>query len=94
MEKEILILNSGLVKYKFEDRESTYNRVTFAFRDELANKDLFGFNNILSCSLDPSSLDITKDISPDELVTAKLGLKKAKDNTFKYIITEINGIEV
>lgn len=96
MEKEILILNSKLTTYKFDDgREATYNRVTFAFRDELADKDMVGFNNILSCSLDSDTFNsITKNIKPTELVKVRLALKRAENNTFKYIITKINGIEI
>lgn len=95
MQKEIIILNSRLTTYKFDDgRSATYNRVTFAFRDDLADKELAGFNNILSCSLDPSTFEVTKNIQPTTLVKATLGLKRADNNTFKYIITKINNIDV
>lgn len=95
MEKDILILNSRQVTYKFDDgRSATYNRVTFAFRDDTADKEMTGYNNILSCSLDPSTFDITKGIKPFEIVKARLGLKRAENNTFKYTITRIKDIEV
>lgn len=95
MNKEILILNSRLTTYKFDDgRSATYNRVTFAFRDETADKEMIGYNNILSCSLDPSSFELTKTIKPNAIVNATLGLKRAENNTFKYIITKINNIDV
>lgn len=95
MEKEILIINSRLTTYNFEDgRNATYNRVTFAFRDDLADKEQIGFNNILTCSLDPSSFEITKNIKPNQLVRCTLGLKRAENNTFKYTITRINNVEV
>lgn len=95
MEKEILILNSKLTTYKFDDgRSATYNRVTFSFRDNTADKEMIGFNNILSCSLDPSTFELTKSIKPNQLVKCELGLKRADNNTFKYIITRINNVEV
>ena len=95
MEKEILILNSRLATYNFEDgRNATYNRVTFSFRDDLADKEMIGFNNVLSCSLNPNSFEITKNIRPNQLVKCTLGLKRAENNTFKYTITKINNVEV
>lgn len=95
MNKEILILNSRLVTYEFENgRKVTCNRVTFAFRSDDAEKEIVGFDNILSCSLDSSSFELTKTIKPNVLVNAILGTKKAKDNTFKYTIKKINNIEL
>lgn len=93
-EKEILILNSKITTFKFEDRESTYNVVTFAFRDNKADKEMIGLNRILRCSLVVNSYDITKSIKPNEYVKVTLDLKDAGNNTFKMVITKINGVEV
>ena len=93
-ERDILILYSKITTFKFEDRESTYNVVTFAFRDNKADKDLIGLNKILRCSLIPNSFDSTKAIKPNEYVKATLDLKDAGNNTFKMVITKINGVEV
>ena len=95
MEKDILILNSKLLNYNFENGERTFNRVTFGFRDNMADDKIVGFNEILTCSLDPNSFDITKAIKPNELVKANLELKPDKEpGKFKYTITKIKGIEV
>lgn len=94
MEKDILILNSRLTTYNFENGDRTFNRVTFAFRDETADKEMVGVNEILSCSLNPDSFDITKAIKPNEYVKCTLGLKRVEDGKFKYTITKIKGIEI
>lgn len=94
MEKNILILNSKITTFNFENGDRTYNVVTFAFRDDLADKEMIGLNEILRCSLNPTSYDVTKAIKPTEYVKATLSLKRAENNTFKYIITRINDIEV
>ena len=95
IEKEIIILNSELVTYKFKDgRSLTRNSVMFALRDDNAKKDLVGYDTVLKCTLDPSSFDLTKDIKPYELVNAYVGFKKADDGKYKMVITEINGIDV
>lgn len=94
MEKNILILNSKITTFNFENGDRTYNVVTFAFRDDLADNEMIGVNEILRCSLNPTSYDVTKAIKPNEYVKATLSLKRAENNTFKYIITKINNIEV
>jgi len=93
-EKDILVLNSKITTFKFEDRESTYNVVTFAFRDNKADKEMTGLNRILRCSLIPNSFDVTKKFEPNQYVKATLDLKDAGNNTFKMVITKINGVEV
>lgn len=93
-EMDILILNSRITTFNFENGDKTYNVVTFAFRDENADNEISGVNEILKCSLVPNSYDITKAIKPNEYVKCTLSLKRTKDNTFKYIITKIKGIEV
>ncbi len=93
MNVNLMILNSSLVSYKFDDnREMKFNKITFAFRDETAPKELTGVNNILVCNVDPSSYNITKDIKPNDLVPCELSTKKSKDNTFKLTISKIKDI--
>lgn len=94
IEKDILILNSKITTFNFENGERTYNVVTFAFRDDLADSEMVGVNEILRCSLTPNSFDITKAIKPNEYVKATLSLKRAENNTFKYVITKLKGVEV
>lgn len=94
IEKNILILNSKITTFNFENGDRTYNVVTFAFRDDLADKEMIGLNEILKCSLNPTSYDVTKAIEPNKYVKATLSLKRAENNTFKYIITKLNDIEV
>lgn len=93
-EREILILNSKISTFNFENGDKTYNVLTFAFRDNKADKEMVGLNRILRCSLDPTTFDITKAIKPNEYVKAIIDLKDAGNNTFKMTITKINGIEV
>lgn len=95
----VLILNSSLVTYNFKDKNDTerkmnFNKVTIAFRDDLADDKFVGYNNILSINLDPTSFEITKSIKPNELVKCTLSLKKAEENKFKYTITKIKDILV
>lgn len=94
IEKNILILNSKITTFNFENGDRTYNVVTFAFRDNSANDDLVGLNKIIKCSLDVTSYDVTKAIKPNEFVKATLDLKSGEKNTFKLYISKINDIEV
>lgn len=95
MEKEILILSSRPVEMKFDDgTKRNFNRVVFAFRDELAEDDLVGLNNILTVYLAEDSFAITRNIEPNEFTKARLALKKAEKNTFKYTITALDDIEI
>ena len=96
MNKEILILNSSLTTFKGKENEkdSTYNKVTFAYRDKKTSEKIIGFDKIKVCYLDPSSFQLTKDIKPYELIDAIVDFKEAKDGNFKITIVEINGVEV
>lgn len=94
MEKDLLILNSRLVTYNFENGDRTFNRITIAFRDENTDNETIGLDNIISINLNPNSFDITKAIKPNEYVKCTLGSKRVEDGKFKIIVTKIKGIEV
>lgn len=95
MNKEIIILNSSLTTFKNDNgKDSTYNKVTFAYRNEKTSNEVVGFDKIKTCYIDASSFELTKNIRPNELVDAIVDFKENQKGDFKIYIVEINGVEV
>lgn len=96
MNKDILILNSELRTYKFDDgREVTKNRVTYAFQ-ETPNTDTKVGYDVFYCNISSESFDITKKLRPNEIVKARLETKRSRENpnNFQFVIASINNVEV
>lgn len=95
MNKEIIILNSSLTTFKNDNgKDSTYNKITFAYRGDKTSNELVGFDTVKTCYINPSSFELTKNIKPYELLDSVLGFKEKSNGDFKIYIVEINGVEV
>lgn len=95
MNKEIIILNSSLATFKNDNgKDSTYNKITFAYRGDRASDEIVGFDKVKTCYVDASSFELTKSIKPYELLDAVVDFKENQKGDFKIYIVEINGVSI
>lgn len=90
---KIMIINSNLVEYTFQDGPRKFNKVTFAFQ-ERANTDYYKGFTVVQTNIDPSSFVLTKEIEPFQLIDAVVTTKATKDGAFKYTLSQIKDITV
>lgn len=89
MKKEILILSSEKMIYKFDDRTVNKTQIYYGIFNE---KDKFKGYSILKCNVDENSYDIVSKYVGQK-VNAVI-LEKLTDKGANYIISEINNVAI